>query len=110
MKSTAFAAVFCAVALWSLSAVPASAQFTEDLHFSLEFGPTVSWLKSNSGEIDGAGSTVGFRFLLLGEKYFGTNYAFFGGAGMSFGQGGTLKYKVGGNFLPNSDHSDPDLY
>ena len=88
---------------------PAFAQFTDDLKIGLDVGPSLSWLNPNGNRVEGAGSRLGFRFLLNGEKYFGENYAFTFGAGMSFGQGGTLRFNTGGSFLPNSDLSDPDL-
>ena len=108
MKSGLFAGWL----LWMLwTCLPTSAVLSQsdDLNFTLELSPTISWLTQNSSNLEGAGSKVGFRFNLLGEKYFGANYSYFMGAGMSFGQGGGLRYKVGGNFLPNSTLSDPSL-
>lgn len=88
---------------------PVFAQFTDDLQIGLDLGPALSWLNPNGNRLEGAGSRLGFRFMLNGEKFFGENYAFTFGAGMSFGQGGTLRYNTGGSFLPNSDLSDPSL-
>jgi len=98
-----------AVLLLAAGIHPAFAQFTNDLQIGLDLGPNFSWLNPNGPRVEGAGSRLGFRFMLNGEKYFGENYAFNFGAGMSFGQGGRLRHSTGGSFLPNSDLSNPLL-
>lgn len=81
----------------------------DDLRLGMGISPTITWMSSNDNQLTGEGSTSGFRIMVLGEKYFRENYAFSGSVGISTNQGGTLQHKIGGNYWPNSDLSDPAL-
>lgn len=86
----------------------ASAQ--QDFRFGFQLSPSFSWLSvSDDNKINGNGTNLGLRLGVIGEYYFRSNYAFIGGLGFAFNQGGTLKHDIGGNFWPNSDLNEPAI-
>ncbi len=100
MKKILFLAVFLTVGMLQLNA-------QNDFRFGFQVSPTFSWLAVNAdNQINTNGSNVGLRLSMNGEYYFRENYAFIGGLGFAFNQGGTLKHDIGGNFWPNSSLSN----
>jgi hypothetical protein len=83
-------------------------QAQKTFRFGLQTSPTWTWMRTDDKKIEGVGSNWGFRLGAVGEYYFATNYAFFGGLGFGFNQGGTLQNGYPkGNFWPNSDLVTP---
>ena len=76
--------------------------------FGVQTSPTISWMRSNDKNIEGTGSNWGLKLGALGEYFFTPNYAFFGGLGFGFNQGGTLQNGyTAGVFWPDSELSGP---
>ena len=75
-----------------------------DLRIGFQASPGISWITViDENKINNNGSNFGLKLGLLGEYYFRENYAFWGGLGFSFNQGGTLLYEEEGRYWPNSD-------
>ncbi|MEL6923599.1 MAG: hypothetical protein AAFO94_06075 [Bacteroidota bacterium] len=91
-----------------LSVISAS-QAQGDIRFGFQLSPSFSWMSTDNNRINSAGTNLGLKLGVLGEFYFRPNYAFIGGLGLTFNQGGTLKHDFGGNFWPDSDLSNPNL-
>ncbi len=81
-----------------------------DFRFGFQVSPNYTWLTSNDNQINGDGGTVGLKLGMMGEYFFRENYAFIGGIGFAFNQGGTLQHDTGGNFWAKSELSSPELY
>lgn len=62
-----------------------------EFRFGVQASPTWSWLRTSDKKLEGTSSNWGLKFGLLGEYYFAPNYAFIGGLGFSFNQGGTIQ-------------------
>jgi len=85
-----------------------SVQAQSQFRFGFQLSPTFSWFSSGDNQVNSNGTNLGLRLGLVGEYYFQENYALFGGLGFAFNQGGEILHDQGGNFLPNSELSDPD--
>lgn len=78
--------------------------------FGIQASPSFSWMRTDDKKIEGAGTNWGVKIGALGEYYFTPNYAFFGGLGFGFNQGGTLQSNYErGVFWPDSDLSGPQF-
>lgn len=81
-----------------------------EFRFGVQASPTMSWLRTDDKLIEGAGTNLGLKFGVLGEYYFASNYAFFGGLGFGFNHGGTLQNGYTRSVSwPNTDLSNPLL-
>ena len=82
----------------------------KNLRFGVHLSPTFSRLNSSDKLIETAGTNLGVKLQLIGEKFFTSNYAFSSGIGFAFNQGGTLQNgHTQGVFWPKSDLSSPQL-
>lgn len=84
-----------------------SEAYSQDVRLGFQASPVFSWMTTNDNTIVGAGSNTGLKIGLIAENYFQDNYAITSGFGLVFNQGGTINHKIGGNFFPKSDLSNP---
>lgn len=77
-----------------------------EFRIGFQMSPRFSWLSTNIGTVTSSGTNLGIHIGTMSEFYFSDNYAVTMGLGLTFNQGGTLKHKFGGNFLPESDLSE----
>ncbi len=84
---------------------------TQDRAFRLGFqtGPMVSWINSNDNLIIKNGGNLGLKLGTTADIFFSESYSLSLGCHLGFHQGGEFQYEIGGNFLPESDLSDPIL-
>lgn len=82
------ASVFCFLLVLSVSG---SAQSTPGFRFGFQASPTWSWMRTTDKKLEGVLSNWGLKLGALGEYYFAPNYAFIGGLGFGFNQGGTIQ-------------------
>jgi hypothetical protein len=75
----------------------------------IQVSPVSSWLTTDDNTISDDGNNAGLRIGILYEKPFSSNYSVAGSFSVATNQGGTLLYEKGGNYLPQSNLSDPDL-
>jgi opacity protein-like surface antigen len=81
-----------------------------EFRFGLHFSPTFSNLGSSDRLLERAGTNIGTKIGVTGEKYFAPNYAVTAGIGFGFNQGGTVQsnYPLGRYFF-KSTLSSPTL-
>lgn len=72
-----------------------------EFRFGLHFSPTFSSLSSSDRLLEKAGTNIGTKIGVTGEKYFAPNYALTAGIGFGFNQGGTIQsnYPLGRYFF-----------
>ncbi len=75
----------------------------QDFKFGFAVEPTLSWMNTNSPDIQNDGSNFGFRFGVIGENYFGDNFGITAGVRLGFSMGGALKHRYGGRLLPEAE-------
>ena len=80
-----------------------------ETRFGFEFSPSFNWMRSDDNLINSNGLKLGVRIGGLGEFPLTDWIVIQGGFAFSFGRGGTLLHKVGGNLVPTSDLSDPSF-
>ncbi len=80
-----------------------------DIRFGFQVSPNLTWINSNDNTINRDGSNIGLKLGVMGEYYFAERYAFTGGLGFAFGQGGNLVHETGGNFFSKSKLNNPNL-
>jgi len=93
MRKLLFAALFILIT----NAICAQTQRESDLRFAFALSPQISWLKSDHADVDGNGSSFGYNFGVVMDKFFAPNYAISTGLTINT-TGGTLKYIEGGDF------------
>jgi len=86
-----------------------SAFSQSEFRFGFQVSPSFSWMATDDPSVSGDGSTTGLRLGMVGEYYFADNYAVTSGIGFAFNQGGALRHDMGGNFLDESDFTNPAL-
>lgn len=91
-----------ALLVFILGSLSTQAQDFKKFKFGVQASPFISWMHSNSKEVDGAGVNIGINFGMMGEYYFAENYALTGGIGYLLNKGGKLKYNQEGDHLPRS--------
>ena len=87
---------------------PLSSQ-DRSLRIGFQTSPFVSWISNNNNLIVRTGGNFGLKLGTTADIYFKDNYSFTTGINLAFHEGGTFRYEVGGNFLPESDLSDEIL-
>lgn len=97
------------VVLFSLLAGSVSAQQIDETELDFHIAPTFSWLNSSSDYIDGNGINLGLKLGATVNFKLADWVGVIGGFDFALWSGGQLLYREGGNFLPNSDLSNPDL-
>lgn len=93
MRKLLFAAFFTLIA----SSLFAQTERQSDLRFAFTASPQVSWLSSDHADIEGDGSSFGYNFGVVLDKFFAPNYAFTTGLTINT-TGGNLQYNEGGEF------------
>lgn len=70
-----------------LTVLPAQ---TGKFRYGFQASPTWSWLRSDDKKLEGKSSNWGLKLGVTGEYYFTPTFAFIGGLGFGFNQGGTI--------------------
>lgn len=85
--------------------------FGQDRPFRLGFqtSPGFSWIHSNDKLIVRNGGNFGIKLGTTADISFKDNYSFTLGFNLGFHQGGEFLYEIGGNYLPKSTLSIPEL-
>lgn len=81
-------------------ATPGKAQ---KINLGLHLEPYYSWLSTNDKDIKTGNGQVGFKMGVAGEYAISSKWGVQAGTNLSLNQGGTLIYKTGGNFWPDSE-------
>lgn len=77
--------------------------------FGFIVSPTLGWMNNNDNLINSNGVRLGMKLGGIGEYYASDWLIIYGGATFSLSQGGTLLHKFGGDLLPDSKLSDPQI-
>lgn len=107
MKRTA-AKILCIVCLLGVYHGYLSAQ---DRPFRIGFqaSPVFSGIRNKDDLIVKTGGNLGLKLGAISDIYFKDNLSFTLGLNLAFHEGGEFQYEIGGNFLPDSELSDPLL-
>lgn len=83
----------------------------QDREFRIGFqaSPVFSGLRSHDDLIVKNGGNLGLKLGAISNIYFKNNISFTAGINLAFHEGGEFLYEIGGNYLPNSELSDPLL-
>jgi hypothetical protein len=83
----------------------------QDRPFRIGFqtSPVFSWINSNDNLIVKNGGNFGLKLGTTADIFFKDSYSFTLGLNLGFHQGGEFLYEIGGNYLPESELSDPLL-
>lgn len=74
-----------------------------------QVSPVFSWVRNSNDLILRNGGEFGLKLGATGDIYFKDNLSFTTGLNMAFHEGGEFLYQIGGNYLPESELSDPLL-
>ena len=75
-----------------------------------QVSPVFSWVKNNDEDlIIRNGGELGLKLGATGDIYFKGNFYFTTGLNVAFHEGGEFIYEIGGNYLPESELTDPLL-
>lgn len=77
------------------------------MRIGFQTSPVLSWVSNDNNLILKNGGNLGLKLGTTADIYFKDNYSFTLGINLAFHEGGEFQYEIGGNFLPNSDLSDP---
>src|SRR5687767_2768453 len=77
------------------------------LRIGFQTSPVFSWVNNNDNLIVPTGGNLGLKLGTTADIFFKDSYSFTLGVNLAFHQGGEFKYEIGGNYLPDSDLSDP---
>jgi opacity protein-like surface antigen len=102
---------FAAICLFfSATSLYAQGDREKSLRFGVQLSPSFSTLRSSDKLIESAGTNLGLKLGIVGEKFFTSNYAVSTGIGFSFNHGGTIQNGFEkGRFWSKSDLSSPAL-
>lgn len=81
----------------------------DDFRIGFQASPVFNWVSNNDDEILPTGGSMGMRLGAVAEVKLSEILSVTGGLNFAFHQGGSFRYTVGGNFLPNSELSDETL-
>lgn len=79
------------------------AQDFSKFKFGIHISPSISYMGTDDGRIDGDGTNLGLKLATQAEFFFAENYAIETGIGFHFNAGGTLLSQYGGNFFTSSE-------
>lgn len=83
----------------------------QDRPFRIGFqaSPVFSGIRNNDNLIVKNGGNLGLKLGVISDIYFKNNLSFTLGANLALNEGGEFIYDIGGNYLPDSELSDPFL-
>ncbi len=107
MKRTA-AKILCVfiAGLWSASSLSGQ---DKAVRIGFQTSPVITWVSNNENLIVKNGGELGMKLGATADIYFKNNLSFTTGLNLAFHEGGEFLYEIGGNYLPESDLSDPLL-
>lgn len=79
------------------------------LRIGFQVSPTISWVNNTDNLIIRNGGNFGLKIGTTADIYFKDNYSFTLGLTLASHEGGEFLYEIGGNYLPNSELSRPEL-
>lgn len=79
------------------------------VRIGFQTSPVFSWINANDNLIIRNGGNFGLKLGTTADIFFKDNYSFTMGLNLGFHQGGEFLYEIGGNYLPESELSDPLL-
>lgn len=79
----------------------------KSLRIGFQASPVISWVSNNDNLIVKTDGNLGLKLGTTADIFFKDAYSFTLGINLAFHEGGTFKYEIGGNYLPESDLSDP---
>ena len=102
------AKILCTTIVLSWSTVLMNGQ-DQAVKIGFQVSPVFSWIKNSNDLILKNGGEFGLKLGATGDIYFKDNLSFTTGLNMAFHEGGEFLYQIGGNYLPESELSDPLL-
>ena len=100
--------ILCTTALMAIIGTNSMGQ-DRSLRIGFQTSPMFSWISSNDNLIVRNGGNLGLKLGTTADVYFKENYSFTLGINLAFHEGGEFRYELGGNYLPDSELSDPLL-
>ncbi len=101
--------ILCAVILMMGATIDTFGQ-DRTIRIGFQTSPMLSWITNNDPNlIVRTGGNFGFKLGTTADIFFHENYSISTGINLSFHQGGTFRYEIGGNYLPKSDLHDEIL-
>ena len=79
------------------------------LRIGFQASPVFSGLRNKDNLIIKNGGNIGLKLGAISDIYFKNNLSFTLGLNLGFHEGGEFLYEIGGNYLPESELSDPLL-
>jgi hypothetical protein len=79
------------------------------LRIGFQASPVFSGLRNKDNLIVKNGGNIGLKLGAISDIYFKNNLSFTLGLNLGFHEGGEFLYEIGGNYLPDSELSDPLL-
>ncbi len=79
------------------------------VRIGFQASPVFSGIRNNDDLIVKNGGNLGLKLGAISDIYFRNKLSFTLGLNLGFHQGGEFLYEIGGNYLPDSDLSDPLL-
>ena len=81
-------------------------QMSENIRFGFQVNPHLSWMQTDNKNIAQSDFNTGVTVGTIAEYYLNETYAITTGIGLSFLQGGSLKYKYGGMLWSDAELSE----
>lgn len=103
-----FAKIWCIILIGICSASWARGQ-DKPLRIGFQVSPVFSSIRNNNNLFLENGGNFGWKLGAISDIPYKDNISFTAGINFGFTEGGELLYEIGGNYLPNSDLSDPAL-
>ena len=79
------------------------------IRFGFHVSPVFSGIKSNDNLIVKSDGQIGLKLGAFSDIYFKNKLSFTLGLNFAYHEGGEFLYEIGGNYLPDSELSDPAL-
>ena len=82
----------------------------QDFKFGLKTGTGISWINSSEEKVvEKDGNQMNFGIGLSAEYYFADNYGVTAGLGMTFNEGGGVKFLKGGDLFEDTELKGDDV-
>ncbi len=103
-----FAKIWCII-MMSVCLVPSISSQNHSVRIGFQASPVFSGIHSSSNVMIKNGGNLGWKLGVISDIALKEKMSVTAGINLAFKEGGELLYEVGGNYLPNSDLSDPLL-
>lgn len=102
-----FAKIWCVLLI--VSAIPSMSAQDRPFRIGFQASPVLSGIHSSSNILIDNGGNFGWKLGIISDIHLKNKTSLTAGVNMAFKEGGEFIYEIGGNYLPNSDLSDPLL-